>query len=51
MTICNGSGVPFLRGIFSPLPLDTLFQGTRGRGSHMGYKIELGLGLSLIEQK
>uniref|UniRef100_A0A671KU52 [histone H3]-trimethyl-L-lysine(4) demethylase n=1 Tax=Sinocyclocheilus anshuiensis TaxID=1608454 RepID=A0A671KU52_9TELE len=26
------SGVPILRGIFSPLPLETLFQGTSGRG-------------------
>ncbi len=30
------SGVPILRGIFSSLPLDTLFQGTRGRGRRRG---------------
>ncbi len=30
------SGVPILTGIFSPLPLGTLFQGTRGRGRRSG---------------
>ncbi len=37
------SGVPILRGIFSPLPLDTV---SRDKGK--GYKIELGFSLSCL---
>ncbi len=37
------SGVPILRGIFSPLPLDAV-----SRDKRKGYKIELGFSLSCL---